>query len=195
MSSLSLEQKLRSGHVKRWQIVRVAREQTIAEHMYRVNVVANEIVERMGEEAVGIRPLVQQWALMHDIPEIVTGDIATPTKRAMRQAVPDADPVKHIELSLDQQYRSLYELLKSHFPQVLEIVKIADLIEAVDFLNIEGMGAHATSVNIGLRESILEKISSSDDENLSAAAMSVFEEICHSLENESAQDGPYPVTK
>ena len=153
----TLEQKLRSGHVKRWQIVRVAREQTIAEHMYRVYQISVELARKVGLSPKEVAD-VASWALMHDLPEVVTGDIATPTKRAMRKAVPDQDPVRHIELSLDTEYRELYELLKEYNPLVLEVVKLADLLEAINFLMVEGMGKYAEEVEIGLRVAFLEKL-------------------------------------
>ena len=154
----SLEQKMRTGHVKRWQIVRVAREQTIAEHMYRVYHIAVELAGMMNLSPARMLN-VQNWALLYDLPEVVTGDIATPTKRAMRQAVPDQDPVRHIELSLDRGYRDLYLGLKESDPVVLDIVKLADLLEAVNFLMVEGMGKHAEEVEMGLRVAFLEKLS------------------------------------
>lgn len=154
----TLEQKMRTGHVKRWQIVRVAREQTIAEHMYRVYHIAVELAGMMNLSPARMLN-VQNWALLHDLPEVVTGDIATPTKRAMRQAVPDQDPVRHIELSLDRGYRDLYLGLKESDPVVLDIVKLADLLEAVNFLMVEGIGKHAEEVEMGLRVAFLEKLS------------------------------------
>lgn len=158
----TLEQKLRTGHVKRWQIVRVAREQTIAEHMYRVYQTAVELARKVGLSPKEVAD-VASWALMHDLPEVVTGDIATPTKQAMRKAVPDQDPVRHIELSLDTEYRELYELLKEYNPLVLEVVKLADLLEAINFLMVEGMGKYAEEVEMGLRVAFLEKLAECRD--------------------------------
>lgn len=153
----TLEQKMRTGHVKRWQIVRVAREQTIAEHMYRVYHIAVDIAGSLAL-TTGQMLNVQSWALLHDMPEVVTGDIATPTKRAMRQAIPDQDPLRHIELSLDDGYRELCTGLKESDPLVLDVVKLADLIEAINFLMVEGMGNHAAEVEVGLREAFLDKL-------------------------------------
>ena len=194
MSKLSLEQKLRTGHVKRWQIVRVAREQTIAEHMYRVHLIAKEIGERASLSEREKR-LVTEWSLIHDIPEVVTGDIATPTKRAMRQAVPDSDPVRHIELSLDEDYKDVYEHCKTYSPIVLEVVKIADLIEAIDFLEIDGMGPHAADVKVGLKKSLFEKMDSLKEEfpAVHTAGYNIFFEVC--VGHKHSEDGVYPVTK
>jgi 5'-deoxynucleotidase YfbR-like HD superfamily hydrolase len=101
---------------------------------------------------------VSRWALVHDLPEVVTGDIATPTKRAMREAVPDDDPIKRIELDLDIDYRLLYTQIRNSYPMALDIVKLADLMEAIHFLDIEGMGAHAAGVKAGLESALDTKI-------------------------------------
>lgn len=194
MSKLTLQQKLRTGHVKRWQIVRVAREQTIAEHMYRVRMIAMEICDRI-QVSIFTRNYTNDWALIHDLPEVITGDIATPTKRAMREAVPDSDPVKRIELSLDEEYRTIYEKIKEHYPVVLSIVKQADLIEAIDFLNIEGMGDHALLVKesliAALRESIWNAENQYQDYDWQQVS-AIYTEITHREFNDI---GLYPVTR
>lgn len=153
----TIEQKLRTGHVKRWQIVRVAREQTIAEHMYRVYQIGWEITNRM-RLSIERSYSVMFWSLMHDLPEVVTGDIATPTKRAMRHAIPGEDPLRHIELSLDDEYRDTYTGLKQQDPLVLDVVKLADLMEAINFIKDEGIGTHAKEVETGLREALNDKL-------------------------------------
>jgi 5'-deoxynucleotidase len=154
MAELSLRQKLRTGHVKRWQIVRVAREQTIAEHMYLVAQIAEHLSRELGAEP-DVRVRCIRWAMMHDIPEVVTGDLATPVKAAMREAVPHSDPIRRIELSLSDEYSRFYLSLKDDYPLVIRIVKLADTLEAVNFLVHEGMGKHAEDVLDGLRERVV----------------------------------------
>ena len=149
----TIAERMRAGHVKRWQIVRVAREQSIAEHMYRVHAIAEEICERM--QLSTLRKLAAgRWALIHDLPEVITGDIATPTKKAMRAAIQGRDPLRTVELSLDSGYNSMYRSLKTYDPMVLDVVKIADLIEAVDFLVTEALGVHAVAVLNDTREAV-----------------------------------------
>lgn len=148
-NELTLEQRLRTAHVKRWQIVRVAREQTVAEHLYLVRVLTNEFTTALNfseEDSV----MAQQWALEHDVPEVVTGDLNSPIKAALREAVPHDDPIRRIELSLSDSYAGLYEYVKNVAPHVRALVKIADLVEACWFLSIEGMGPHAAEVQRGL---------------------------------------------
>lgn len=160
----TLEQKLRSAHVKRWQIVRVGREQTLAEHQYLVYQIASSIF-RIIHEAEGVQPnshymienrLCIDWALNHDQPEVVTGDIATPAKRAMREALPHGDPIRQIELQLDDGYARLYLTLKRDHPYILTIVKLADILEAMRFLAFEGQGTQAANALEGLFRAYLE---------------------------------------
>lgn len=163
MTRLTLEQKLRTAHVKRWQIVRVGREQTLAEHHYLVYHIAVEVIKvihgkipAFGEQANvhlvapdEMRDTIE-WALTHDIPEVITGDIATPAKRAMREAVPHDDPLRRIELQLDDRYAELYLKLKHHVPYILLVVKLADVLEAMRFLAFEGQGKQAREALLGI---------------------------------------------
>jgi len=157
VAEFTLNEMMRTGHVKRWQIVRVAREQTIAEHMYRVWLITSQICHRL-DLPISISSSANVWALMHDMPEVLTGDIATPTKEAMRKAIPDSDPVHNIELSMSDTYRDAWASAKTqHFddlPTAYEIVKLADTIEAACFLGCEAIGNHANQVLDGMRSKV-----------------------------------------
>jgi 5'-deoxynucleotidase len=144
MAELTLEERLRTGHVHRWQIVNVHRQQTLAEHLYLVRVITLEIAKVALFADVDIL-LAEQWALEHDVPEVVTGDLATPVKAAMREAIPHDDPVRRIELSISQRYCDLYSVVKEK-DHVRTLVKMADLIEAVNFLTEEAKGVHGNTV-------------------------------------------------
>lgn len=69
--------------VKRWQIVDMPRKYSIAEHSYRVAMIAAQIAEFMGfdvefqQRCIGI-------GLIHDIEEIFTGDTPTPIKKFLK---------------------------------------------------------------------------------------------------------------
>jgi 5'-deoxynucleotidase YfbR-like HD superfamily hydrolase len=153
MAEFTFAEIMRTGHVKRWQIVRVAREQTIAEHMYRVWLITAAICQNLRMPHT-ISASANVWALIHDMPEVLTGDIATPAKEAMRKALPDDDPVRNIELSMSDTYRTAHADAKTRFddirPTAYELVKLADLIEAKCFLGCEMMGNHAKSVYDGI---------------------------------------------
>lgn len=184
----TIQDKMRSGHVKRWQIVRVGREQTIAEHMYRVYHIVAEICDRMGVGGERKERAVR-WALMHDLPEVITGDIATPTKQAMRQAIPGKDPLRNVELSLDSDYRELYVHLKKHDAMALDIVKAADLIEAIDFLMTEAMGPRSVEVLADLRKrfiAFMQECQRVHPDFQWYHAMAIYSELTHPQEAREA---------
>lgn len=145
MSYLTLLEKMRTGHVNRWQIVRTARDQTLAEHLYLVYTIVHEIAGLV-DIPPAIAMMAERWALIHDLPEVITGDIATPIKAAMKKAVPETDPVHDIEMKLDEDYSQILTFIKEKCPVAKDIVKLADLMEACFFLRTEGMGDHAESV-------------------------------------------------
>src|SRR4051812_7836410 len=76
---LTLEERLRCSHVKRWQIVRVAREQNEAEHLYQVRVLTLAFAGVVGFTDQDLL-LAERWALEHDVPEVITGDLNTKFK-------------------------------------------------------------------------------------------------------------------
>lgn len=184
----TIQDKMRSGHVKRWQIVRVGREQTIAEHMYRVYHIVAEICDRMGVDGER-KDRAVRWALMHDLPEVITGDIATPTKQAMRQAIPGKDPLRNVELSLDSDYRELYVHLKKHDAMALDIVKAADLIEAIDFLVTEAVGPRSVEVLADLRKrfiAFMQECQRVHPDFQWYHAMAIYSELTHPQEAREA---------
>lgn len=163
MAELDLHQRMRTAHVKRWQIVRVAREQTVAEHSYLVYTLVREFLDALGlsgEECM----VAILWALEHDVPEVVTGDLNSPIKAALRRAVPHDDPIRRIELSLSDSYAELYDDVKTRYPHIRALVKIADLVEAVHFLSVEGMGPHAKEVQRGLWQEARDVIHQAEEQ-------------------------------
>lgn len=145
MAEFTLAERLRTAHVTRWQIVRTLREQTLAEHLFLVREFTLAFCEAAGI-GFGETSMAERWALEHDIPEVKTGDLATPIKRAMREAVPHDDPIRRIELSYSKKYTHLYLNIKEGLPHIRDLVKMADLVEAVAFLDVEGVGRHARQV-------------------------------------------------
>ena len=117
---LTVRDVYRAGDVDRWQIVRTARRQSIAEHSYNVAMIVRVLCKRLGcppDEAVA-------YALVHDLPEVVTGDIATPLKRVIGEGLLQGVE-GHITVGGDPIDAD---------NQVKWIVKQADLIEAAKFL-------------------------------------------------------------
>lgn len=71
---------LRASGVTRWHIVRTVRPQSLAEHTFDVVMIARAIAKIAGVDDYEII----KAALLHDLDEIVTGDIPTPTKQKAR---------------------------------------------------------------------------------------------------------------
>ena len=139
---MDIKTQMRLAHVRRWHIVQVDREQSVAEHTCRVQLLAQEICERAGLDPVSTYKTIR-WALWHDMPEVVLGDLPTPTKRG---GVFDA-----AERATSDSYCSILDLTP---PQSLWIVKAADLLEAALYLEEHGRGPHAFDVYTGICDSL-----------------------------------------
>jgi 5'-deoxynucleotidase len=128
---------IRTAQVDRWQIVRTSRNQTMAEHSYMVTMIALQIALDF-ELPKHIVADIAGWALVHDTPETITGDVSTPAKKMMGFDDTGLIPI--------------YDKIKGEVTGSIakNIVKIADLMEALMFLNTEGVGNHAASVKTGI---------------------------------------------
>lgn len=128
---------IRTGHIFRWQIVRTHRRQSIAEHMYQVAMFAEVLARGIYPEWDDDRRNKLVWAcLVHDIPEINTGDIPTPAK----EDFPEFDDIdnKFWNGRTGKPKRISNE---SHM-----ILKIADILEAASFLSVEGLGPRSENI-------------------------------------------------
>jgi len=79
----SLDEVLRMSCVPRWVIIDMVREQSVAEHALNTTIIAKDIAERLkipSEDIVA-------YCLVHDLPEVVTGDIPSSFKRHVKDAV------------------------------------------------------------------------------------------------------------
>lgn len=139
---MHIRQLMRTGHVKRWHIVRVGREQTIAEHMYRVWLICREIGQRM-DLSLERRSILEKMALFHDMAEVVIGDIPTPTKHIIED---QTWCLHNKERDLVREWGEVRQEALEDDPMLLDILKMADLIEAIQFLREEAIGEHARSV-------------------------------------------------
>ena len=145
---MKIDEKLRLMYVNRWNMVPTSREQSVAEHSYNVVVIAEEIAKRInlrqGERTVDIDWL-RKYGILHDQLEALTGDIPTPTKSLLS----DIHPMifDRVAKRLDPRHRE--EL--SRCPSIERaIVKSADFIEAILYLERYGVGRYAAKVKNGL---------------------------------------------
>ena len=153
---------LRASHVSRWGIVQAAHRQTIAEHMYRV-----WLLVRSWGPVAGLNPSEQRdaelLALMHDLPEIRTGDAPTPHK---------TPAVKTYLADLEEQICPELRVVEvSASNQATDLLKFCDTAEAVLFLKVNGLGQHARDVQKLLERQMLTRL---DQSSISPANQQVL---------------------
>ena len=143
---------MRASHVKRWQIVLTNRPQSLAEHSFNVAMLAQSIAFNC-EVDFSTDQLYElmNWALLHDIIEIRTGDLATPFKTKLRQFGGE-DIVDRAESAFDLGY----SMLKRKYigTSIEAIVKCADMVDAIHFINESGASGHSWRVEMQLREDL-----------------------------------------
>lgn len=122
------------SHIPRWTIVRNSPGQSVADHTYRVSIIAMELYSRLNLSAIDSDyhlSAILSCALTHDVDEAVTGDIPTSYKSA-------GYPLKPLIIPLPPTCRFSY--------REYSLVKLADQIEAVTYIREHGRGVHARAV-------------------------------------------------
>lgn len=116
----------------RWTIVRVNHRQNVAEHSFFVALYAFEIAKFLQWE--GDYERLALHALTHDLDEIVTGDINSPTKQSL-----DPEAKAGLKRWIDKKMaersdeHSAYSMSTSN-AGIRAIVKLADIVEALLYL-------------------------------------------------------------
>ena len=122
------------SHVPRWTIVSHSRPQSVADHSFRVCVIAVELAERLGVQLSADALLA---CLYHDGPESRSGDIPSGAKRRIE------DKLKG---SLDDLFWPSTRLKGSTVAREVNILMLADKIEGYTFIQKWGVGPHAAEV-------------------------------------------------
>ena len=78
---MEINEIMLAQQVGRWNIVRATKNQSVAEHMYNVCMIARAICSRLKIDDT----MVMKAALEHDLDEVFTGDIPHPAKVMARQ--------------------------------------------------------------------------------------------------------------
>ncbi len=170
ISEMKLADKLRAQYVKRWSTVHLTHQQSLAEHSFNVTMIALEIsLMVFGEYDEIFSDKVMRHALFHDLDEIVTGDIPTPTKQRLIAHAPGikdlldtAPPPKATEHSKDA---------------IRQIVKLADIIESAFHVKQHGDGIHARQVAIDVENKMKEAIAAVSDNAIKNAAWGIWNAI------------------
>lgn len=122
-----IEAVMRFGSVKRWHMLDTVRVQTLAEHSACVALLVYQIAKTAPRMYFGPAENLVAPALMHDLPEVYTGDIPTPTK-------PSLDGLVELEAkTLPDTYK-----LPGLPPSTIMLIKIVDLAESMRFIRLYG---------------------------------------------------------
>lgn len=168
---LKLHDILRAGTIKRWHIVNTARQQTNAEHQHNVAVLAQNLCHRLNiPDEITLRLMAA--ALVHDAGECKTGDIPTPFKKELRASFGAAfeemlakyDPVP-----------SLHRLP----PEAAAILKCADYLDSLLFLEENKVGRHAEAVFVDIKQCARRYFTGQGD--VGAHAVQLYNELANAV--------------
>lgn len=157
MSENQLLDLLALSHVPRWTIIATSRQQSVAEHSYRVAVIAQFIVDRIKNINDRNGMTLLRWAIMHDGPEAKTGDVPTPFKRMLNEAGGyDVHEAKAC---------GWYSLEKGMVPAVKKsIVSLADTVEAISFISKWGIGEMAKRITDEMKKRLVLEAEAFEEE-------------------------------
>lgn len=122
-----------AGTVTRWHSVNCHRYPSIAEHSCLVALYAREIAARVCPNLEASQQvLLYELALLHDLSEIVTGDMPSPIKRALREHFKgQPSPVDELERAICPDAAEREDQAKLPEQSYLwRILKLADILDA-----------------------------------------------------------------
>ncbi len=160
LPKLTLADLARSGHVTRWHSVRTQREQNLAEHHYMVSRISNTLAKEILKDDIDAEGLLQitDYALLHDTPELLTGDLPSPLKLHIDQICGENNPLEQIEQKIAPWLHRKKMEMKQNHPEYLMLIKLADIIDALVFISAEGIGEHAEKVSSILKKQFSNKL-------------------------------------
>jgi 5'-deoxynucleotidase len=135
-----------SSYVTRWHSVSCHRYQTIADHSFKVTMYARYLGSLVAPDMNDHdKLLMTDLCLLHDLPEVKTGDIATPMKRYLESRFPKGEsPIDFMEEKLCAPYADIRSKTKGSYIAV--IAKLADIMDAIHFITLEGKGKAAAKI-------------------------------------------------
>ena len=108
--------------IRRWSIVRTIRDQSVAEHSYFVSLMAPRLLRHYGIEDPSVLLAATEYAMTHDMSEVLTGDVATPIKKRLPEGA-------FVMMELEFGFPPV-----EVDPYIKQAVKVIDLFEAAMFL-------------------------------------------------------------
>jgi 5'-deoxynucleotidase YfbR-like HD superfamily hydrolase len=122
----SFQEVMRLSSIKRWGIIEMSRQQSVAEHSFNVAVISHYLITEIQDVAISyaMHSQIMLLALTHDLTELVTGDLPTPMKQFVGKAIDE----------MEQSYfPKLIDFKGQTSTLIQRIVKIADTIDAIQF--------------------------------------------------------------
>lgn len=138
----ALETVMRLQAVKRWHMVDYTRTQTLAEHSANVALLAMLIARTAPIEWFDTHTVVAAAALVHDTPEVFTGDIPSHTKRHL-PGVRDLEArVSHVNFHVEANVHTR------------RLIKLCDLADGIRFIRLHGVDITAVHAQEGLEDQL-----------------------------------------
>jgi 5'-deoxynucleotidase YfbR-like HD superfamily hydrolase len=154
---------LRLTEISRWGIVATSRQQSVGEHSYRVCMIAQALYDFVFPVPHNSddKQLLTSFAMVHDITEVLSGDLDSIFKLAVKAQYPDvfANVINRMAGQrrdagpLTAAVASLERSVKGTFIEAL--VKIADYLEALIYLEQYGTNTRHKG---NVRDTILENM-------------------------------------
>ncbi len=142
---MNIHEKLRLCTISRWGMVNTSKHQSVAEHSFNVALIASELIWRMGRNlSIPAKRLIKDTlaiAIQHDMMEVLVGDIPSPTKSLISAHC--GDNWHHMMHDVDPEE---YAKCREGDPMLRAVVKCADYIEAIAFLDMYGVGGQSKKV-------------------------------------------------
>lgn len=139
-----------AGTVTRWHSVNCHRYPSIAEHSALVALYAREIAARVHPNLTAEQQVtLYELALTHDLSEIVTGDMPSPIKRALKAHFKGTQsPIDTLERAICPDAARLEDEAKQPDQAYLyRILKLADILDALVVINQEGKGSAREAIS------------------------------------------------
>lgn len=138
--------------IKRWIKVEMARDQSVAEHSFNVGVLAISLYDFMQQDVPHNsfeRTSLMEWAPIHDLDEIETGDIPADFKNAVRAIAGEKgvdEAVDNIMATKAPNFVAKKRGMKDSYPY--DVAKIADKLEEIMFNKKYGRDERAMAAQI-----------------------------------------------
>ena len=126
----NLATQLRLSAVKRWGIVEMSRQQSVAEHSYNVTLIALNLVgASVGHKGFSKEDesLLLTLCLVHDMPEVFSGDIPSTVKGAFKEELDDWETTSFPAFSATNAS------VHKRNPNIKLVIKVADIMESIIF--------------------------------------------------------------